>query len=961
MPWLTKSLRNKLVAGSFAAMLALILLPIVYAWSAAQQGRAFEWVAHTNEVIDRVNSIRSRLHETQVLELGYTMTGDETLSRRHREAGEDVLRQIATLRDQVDDSVDRSELVDRMIRSVRTWLDESPSRQPSEPDPSRLPSLIRGEHQSLRLADILAVLQQFEDRERALLAERTSVTNQLRNRNQAIVLVGSGAAVIVFLLLALWLSRSIIEPITELTQAIARVQAGDLRARVTERSPDELGLLGRGFNAMTASLQKNSRDLEKRDIQSGVLQVAQVLAATNDLPHLLDQALEQVLDAAHAQAGAIWIRSTEDESLRALVSIGTGSDVLDRVVRPGDGILGRVAQTRIAYYAPIDTAEAPLTIQHWLGDQRPAEVGYIPLSAGPDLVGILTLASVEPFDDRARNLLRIASGQLGTAIRDAMSHQKLTRQAVELENRNKQLADQQAEIERQNRELRVASQLKSEFLANMSHELRTPLTIVLGFTNTVLRGAQGPLSDEQKDSLRRVYDNAKHLLGLINDILDLSKIEAGQMEIEAESFALAPSLEAIGDNFRPMAGSKGLVLRIETGKDVPDRIVTDETRFRQVVTNLVSNAVKFTDSGEVVLSARRAGHTAVELEVRDTGPGIAEGDIPKIFDQFRQLDGRTTRKAGGTGLGLSIVKRLVELMGGRIDVRSRVGLGTSFVVTLPTALRGAEPPARIPPTQLPATAAGTAEQPGRQLVLAIDDDEDFLTLLRAAFQDTPFSLRCATSGQEGLNLARQLRPDAITLDVMMPEMDGWRVLGDLKSDPRTASIPVILLTVLQRKGLGLMLGATEYLTKPVDRDRLIHVLRQVGPQEGTGTILVVDDDPDIRQMLDVELRAEGFHRIEKAEDGIEGLRKAREVKPDLIVLDLMMPRMDGFDMAAHLQEDPETRRIPVIVLTAKDLTADDIARLNGHIEQIIQKGAMNVDALIQRLVSILRSLGVRPS
>ncbi len=529
------------------------------------------------------------------------------------------------------------------------------------------------------------------------------------------------------------------------------------------------------------------------------------------------------------------------------------------------------------------------------------------------------------------------------------------------------LADQQAEIERQNRELRIASQLKSEFLANMSHELRTPLTIILGFTNTVLRGAQGPLSGEQNDSLKRVYENARQLLGLINDILDLSKIEAGQMEVEPAPFELSPTLHAIMDNFQNLAKSKNLNLRIDLAANLPARMNSDETRVRQVVMNLVSNAVKFTDHGEVVLSARAVGSNSVEIEVRDTGPGIDHEDLPKIFDQFRQLDGRTTRRAGGTGLGLSIVKKLVELLGGTLDVRSQVGQGSTFLVRLPVKAKAGpiEPQEMVEPPSVRITATEQVSQRPREsgrLVLAIDDDEDFLALLRTAFKDSPFSLRCTSSGVEGLDLAAQLHPDAITLDVMMPEMDGWKVLGDLKANPETADIPVILLSVLQRRGLGLMLGASDYLTKPIDRNHLIRALKQVTPLSGAdrGPILVVDDDPDVRRMLDLELREQGFTRIETAVDGVDGLRKAQELRPDMVILDLMMPRMDGFEMAARLQADEATRGIPILVLTAKDLTAAEMARLNGSIEEIIQKGAMDVDRLIERLVSILQSLGVKP-
>ena len=710
MNWLSQSLRNKLIAGSMIAVVAMVLLPVVYAWSSQTQKASSDLVMHTYDVIALADSVRNLLLNAQRAELGYVATHAPELQTRFEKLASDMPDQLNRLRDLVEDNPGQRDRASNLASQVRNWLRESPAHQdPDELQEGVTPALAGGQHASTSVQEILRVLEEFVAGERELLGSRITENEQARQLNQGVVIFGTCVAIFSFLALSVWLTRSIIDPIQELTSAMEGIQEGDLKVRVSARSADELGRLGQGFNAMAGSLQKNARELDKRDIQAGILQITQVLAASNDLPHLLDKALEQVLDVAHCQAGAIYVRSPEDETLRVLVSIGTGQEMADREVRPGEGIVGRVAQTRVAYFAPADSEEAPLMIEHWLAPRRPAELAYVPLSAGPDLVGVLALAAVEPMGDRSKNLLRIVSGQLGAAIRDALSHQTLRRQAVELETRNKLLNDQQNEIERQNRELRVASQLKSEFLANMSHELRTPLTIILGFTNTVLRGAQGPLGDEQKDSLKRVYDNARQLLGLINDILDLSKIEAGQMEVEPAPFDLGPTLDSIGDNFQNLASSKGLNLRIDLAANLPKQMVSDESRVRQVVMNLVSNAVKFTDQGEVVLSARSGGSGTVEIEVRDTGPGISPEDLPKIFDQFRQLDGRTTRKAGGTGLGLSIVKKLVELLGGSLDVRSQVGQGSTFLVRLPAQAEAGPVPTEV--VEEPATSRIIAPEP----------------------------------------------------------------------------------------------------------------------------------------------------------------------------------------------------------------------------------------------------------
>ncbi len=958
MAWPSESLRSKLTAGSLIAILAMVALPVLYAWSAQEQLETHRSVMHTIGVRAHVQEILGLLRDIQAVEMGYAATGDNSYKSEFERLRQRLQVLAVQLPGLVDDDAGQSERAVSLQHRVVDWLNSSPVNQPSHvPSQKELIELIEGHHGSIDLAQIRSSMEEFVAQEHGLLEQRIQANDAARRRNMAVVLIGSSVAILTFFVLTVWLTRSLIDPIQELTKAMERIQKGDLGARVTARGQDELGQLGHGFNAMAASLQRNAWELQKRDVQAGILQVAEVLAASNDLPHLLDRALARVLEVSHCEAGAIWIRSHEDEALRALAAIGTGDKLGDRAVRPGEGILGRVAQTQIAYFTQADSEDAPLMIQHWIGERRPSELAYVPLTAGPELVGVLTLASAGRFDDQTKNLLRIVAGQIGASIRDALFHQLLRRQAVELETRNTKLAEQQAEIERQNRELRIASQLKSEFLANMSHELRTPLTIILGFSGTLLRGAQGALNEDQADSLRRVHENARHLLSLINDILDLSKIEAGQMEVDFQPFDLASCLHATLDNFQALAASKGLFLEEALERDLPGRVISDETRIQQIVTNLLSNAVKFTEAGKVVLAARARGADQVEIEVRDTGPGIDPEDIPKIFEQFRQLDGRTTRKSGGTGLGLSIVKKLVELLGGSIEVQSQRGQGSRFLVRIPITPGSATMRPSVPPSPIQRPIQnGDGES---RLILAIDDDPDFLALLRAAFQGTPFRLRVATNGREGLALAEQIRPDAITLDVMMPDMDGWSVLSQLKANPATIDIPVILLTVLQRKGLGLILGASEYLTKPIDRDRLIHVLNQLAPDRNQGTILVVDDDPDIRRMLDVELRSAGFDRIETASDGVEGLRKARESRPAVVVLDLMMPRMDGFELAARLQDDEATRGIPILVLTAKELTASEISRLNGQIEEIVQKGAMNVDALIRRLVNLVGSIGVR--
>ncbi|HEU5116587.1 MAG TPA: HAMP domain-containing protein, partial [Isosphaeraceae bacterium] len=361
MNWLSKSLRNKLIAGSMIAVVAMILLPMVYAWSSQTQKASADLVMHTYDVIALGDSVRNSLLNAQRAELGYVATRAPELQSQFEKLASDIPDLLGRLRSLVEDNPGQLERATNLTSQVRTWLRESPAHlQPDELPHEVTTSLAAGQHASTSVQEVLRVLEEFAAGESELLGQRIEENEQARQVNQGVVIFGTCVAIFSFLALSVWLARSIIDPIQELTSAMEGIQEGDLRVRVSARSADELGRLGQGFNAMAGSLQKNARELDKRDIQAGILQITQVLAASNDLPHLLDKALEQILDVAHCQAGAIYVRSPEDDTLRVLVSIGTGQEMADREVRPGQGIVGRVAETRVAYFAPADSDEAPL-------------------------------------------------------------------------------------------------------------------------------------------------------------------------------------------------------------------------------------------------------------------------------------------------------------------------------------------------------------------------------------------------------------------------------------------------------------------------------------------------------------------------------------------------------------------------------------------------------------------------
>ncbi|MBI3374586.1 MAG: response regulator [Betaproteobacteria bacterium] len=517
------------------------------------------------------------------------------------------------------------------------------------------------------------------------------------------------------------------------------------------------------------------------------------------------------------------------------------------------------------------------------------------------------------------------------------------RAEAELAKKNRELADARDQAEE-------ASRTKSTFLANMSHELRTPLNAVIGVTEMLHEDAVDLKRDDELEPLGRVLRAAKHLLALINDILDLSKIEAGKMDIHIESFAIAPLIEDVVQTIATMAAKNGNELVVNCAADI-GTMNADQTRIRQALLNLASNANKFTERGTVTISAKRVteeGREWVTMAVTDTGIGLTPEQIGKLFQEFVQAEASTTRKYGGTGLGLAISRRFCQMMGGDITVASEPGRGSTFVLRLPAD--GVTTHTAAAPREA-ATPRPSAVPSGAPTILVVDDDQTVREMMERYLAREGFSVVTANGGQEGLRLARELHPDAITLDVMMPDLDGWTVLAAIKGDPELAGIPVILVSIVDEKTRGYSLGATDYMVKPVDRARLSGMLRKICGVVGR-RVLVVDDDDMMRRGMRLALEQDGW-QVSEAENGRVALARLAETRPDIIMLDLMMPEMDGFEFLVEMRSRAEWRDIPVLVVTAKDLSAEERSRLNGEVEHVLQKGASELDELLREIGRIL--------
>ncbi|MFB3895417.1 MAG: response regulator [bacterium] len=495
-----------------------------------------------------------------------------------------------------------------------------------------------------------------------------------------------------------------------------------------------------------------------------------------------------------------------------------------------------------------------------------------------------------------------------------------------------------------------ANKAKSQFLAKMSHELRTPLNAIIGYSEMLQEEAQDVGQADFIPDLKKINSAGKHLLALINDILDLSKIEAGKMDLFLESFDIQNTVQDIATTAHPLMEKNKNVFELNCAPNLGS-MYADMTRVRQILFNLISNASKFTEKGKITLEVVRDKTDAkeyIKFIVADTGIGMTPEQMQHLFKEFTQADSSTTRKYGGTGLGLAITKKFCEMMGGDISADSEYGKGTRFTVRIPVEVKAPEskpkPVAAPPPAPKPTWIAS----PTQDTILVIDDDPEVLDLMSRFLQKEGFNVVTAPSGEEGLKLAQQVKPKAITLDVMMPQMDGWAVLTALKSNPEVASIPVIMLTMVDEKNMGYALGVSDYMTKPIDKDHLVTILRKYRCNHPPCPVLVVEDDQATREMITRMLQKEGW-RVYTAENGKIGLEKVTENMPALILLDLMMPEMDGFEFVNELRKNILWRSIPVVVVTSKDLSVEDRQRLEGHVQRIVQKGAYSREALLSEI------------
>jgi signal transduction histidine kinase/CheY-like chemotaxis protein len=641
--------------------------------------------------------------------------------------------------------------------------------------------------------------------------------------------------------------------------------------------------------------------------------VGDAVSSSLDLDHVLATIVEHAVELSDTDGGSIFDFDETTAEFHIRTTFGTNAELVEALRRTHIGIhktlVGRVALMHQPQQV-VDLNDAELDPHlRCLKEAGWRSLLAVPIRREDRVIGALVVRRLTPggFSEEIADLLETFASQSALAILNARLFQELERKGTELE---------------------VASRHKSEFLASMSHELRTPLNAVIGFSEVLLERMFGDLNPRQEDYLRDIWESGKHLLALLNDILDLSKVEAGRMELDRSTFSVRDALETGLCLVRERAVEHGIVLDLQIGTEV-SVVEADELRLKQVLLNLLSNAVKFTgDGGRVEVRAAVDGGT-LTITVTDNGLGVGPEDRERIFEAFQQGT-RGTPKTEGTGLGLTLSKRILELHGGRIWLDSDVGVGSTFGFTIPLRADVA--------VDDRSAAAREPTAPSSPTVVIVEDDRRSLELLELYLEGTGVEVVTARDGQEGLDVVRQLHPAAVVLDLYLPKLDGWDVLALLKADPSTSAIPVIIVSMLDERGKGFALGAADYLVKPVGREEVLTALnRAVALPELQPSVVAIDDDPKALKLVSAALAPEGW-TVLPAASGEDGVALTRSRHPSVVLLDLLMPGMDGFDVVAQLRRDPETASIPIVILTAKTMTREDKERLRGQISYVANKG-----------------------
>ncbi|PYP84273.1 MAG: two-component system sensor histidine kinase/response regulator [Blastocatellia bacterium AA13] len=1067
------SVGKKIAAGFGLSLLILGGFLFITNQNEARLISTNQWVAHTHEVLRRVQDVYASLSDAESAARGFLISGDAAFLNPYNSALSAVSGGIRNLKDLTADNPKQqrrlSELESLIAAKLGTVSDYVDRGRATRLDAAQ--SSIAAANGKKEMDDIRRVLSEMVDDEETLLKQRQAESTASVNTASARLRYGTMLALILVLGTGYFITRGITRPINLLKAGADKIGSGETGHRVAVQTRDEVGQLAQAFNKMAESLEKTQAILIEQDwLKGNVARLTQSLQGKRDPAAVAQLILSELAPLMNSQHSVFYVKDTgsAEGAVALLASYGyTERKNLSNRFKPGEGLVGQC----IIEKTPILLTEAPadyIRISSGLGSAAPLNIIVMPVMFEGDVLGVIEMGSLAAFTASQRSLLDQMSESIGIVVQTIFANARteallrqsqslteelkvqqeeltesnrrleeqtqalkssealLKEQQAELQQNNEELAEkaellagQNAKTERQNREIEIArtaleekaaqlaltSKYKSEFLANMSHELRTPLNSILILSKLLSGNEEGNLRLKQVDYAKTIYSSGADLLNLINDILDLSKIESGVMSVEIGEVTFSEVEDYVQKRFQPIAAEKHLGFNVDLVAGLLPGIQTDGQRLQQVLNNLLSNAFKFSERGQVDLkietaasgwsrdndSLNRAGKV-IGFSVRDTGIGIPADKHETIFKAFQQVDGTTSRRFGGTGLGLSISREIARLLGGELMVKSEPDEGSTFTLYLPevfaslsqgeahSEVRAVTPQSEGSLREKAATAITAAVQtadssaafdpethrqtrvtddrydikPGDRVLLVIEDDVNFARILVDLARARGFKTIAALDGESGLALAKQFKPDAITLDLRLPSIDGWTVLDRLKHDRITRPIPVHIISVEEGRKRGLSLGAISYLTKPVSQESLNRVFGEIESfaARPAKNLLVVEDDDAQRGSI-IDLIGNGDVHTTAVATGEEALNKLKSTAFDCIVLDLGLPDMSGFELIGQMKDDQRLRDIPIIIYTGKELTERENSELRGVSEAIIVKGVRSPERLLDETALFL--------
>ncbi|MEX0737465.1 MAG: response regulator [Bacteroidota bacterium] len=958
--------RSKLywrVLGNFALLLIVLTTMTVLTLNILSQIEKSFLVASSDiHALANIEKVRHYLSDVPAAATEYAFTTSDIAKATYQEGWQEFDAALSTLQ---KDYADSSSIRD--LQSVRelyfAWLQNVGDKYVIVGDE-------RGRRSALELQQRLSDIANIEAESQYILKARSlirrlyqrKISSQPRSIELATSLSGDLGIFIglVNVLLAVFalalgfvLTRSLTKPINLLKTGTQNIMAGNFEPIVLERT-DELGQLANDFNEMSAMLGNNYTRL------NAYSELVTTLNSVKSAEEVAEKSLQLMCHHTKAAIGALYLLNKETNKLELTTGYALkNGGVMVKSFAVGEGIPGQCAAEKKIIEMNELPSESGFTVDTGLAELMPRYLIAVPLLFQERIIGVMVLGSLKAFGELEKDIISNSVPQLSVGITNALNDDASRKLQTELAHRNQELTSKTAELEK-------AYRVKSDFLSSMSHELRTPLNSIIGFSSVLLGPNSDPLLADQRMAVEKVLKNGRHLLQLINDILDLSKLESGRMTVSVES----DMVDSIVSNclliVEPLIQQKKLVLRQEIEPNLPT-MTTDIVKVRQILVNLLSNASKFTEQGEIVVKVFKQG-PLISFAVKDSGIGIEEKNFPVVFEEFRQVDSSNTRKYKGTGLGLPIARKLARLLGGDLTVQSEYGKGSTFTLTIPPVFiqEGEEadvkilapkrvsipqPTASAKPVQ--DTVKSQTRKTGGVEILCIDDDPDVIEILRKYLVPEGYSVTGALSGEEGVELAVKMKPALITLDIMMPRKDGWQVLRELKQMAETRDIPVIIHSIVENRPLAMSLGAVDVITKPTEPNRLLSLVKKYYQSNGQ-FILIVDDHEDFALAFKDLLTRDGFN-VKIATGGKEALEIIRETLPSLILLDLVMPGMDGFQVVRELQQNERWKKIPVVILSGKELTESEEQELNTHIVEFMKKDAFSTAEMTKTINRILNT------